>query len=283
MRRILTIATAFVFSIAATTGVARAADPSGGEGTVNVTTPGQPGGQGSGSYNPSGTGATASQPGQAPPALPGPGEEGSSGYTYIKIDSTNPKLNPHLRAHNPCPPGTTGYAVYDSTGNLVGVACPSNQPAGPTATPEQLAQQASAKQPWPTLAVAANPTSGVAGMESWFWVTGSPAMPDATASVPALTVTVSAQFVDAILQFGDGTTIDVGTDLGQPYPARSDIRHTYQTDSYGQAGGFVVAVQVVYRVSYSANGGPPVQFGFKGNTYSRSFVVNQIQPQGVQA
>jgi hypothetical protein len=252
------------------------ADPTGS----NRTTVSGGNGQGGAGYDPSGTHANAGQPGQEPSSLPPPGSPGSSGYIYILIDSTNPKLPAHYRAHNPCPAGTTGYAVFDATGNGLGEVCVSNQPA-PAPSPVELAQQASASQPWPSLVVAANPNTGVSGMESWFWVSGSPAMPDATASVSSLSVTVTAHLVDANWQFGDGSSLDSGSDLGQPYPIRSDVRHVYQSDSYGQQGGFVLALQVFYNVTYRVNGGPPQPLGLKSTTFSRPFVVNQVQPQGV--
>ncbi|MDQ6878653.1 MAG: hypothetical protein M3082_13395, partial [Candidatus Dormibacteraeota bacterium] len=60
-----------------------------------------------------------------------------------------------------CPPGQTGYYVYDSTGAFAGVLCvPTATPtATAPATVVGLAQQASSRQPWPRLAVSVNPAT----------------------------------------------------------------------------------------------------------------------------
>ena len=219
------------------------------------------GNQGSAGYGDSGTQSSASRAWRED--TPTAGAPAAGGST------------PSDQASSLCGPGW-----ISPNGSTAGTTCAFPQPAAPAPTPAQLAMQASAQQPWPKLTIQANPDGGVVGMEGWFWVAGNPAMPDATASVPSLTVTVRAQFVDAIWDLGDGATFHSGPDLGQPYPARSDIRHAYQTDSLGRPGGYPLSVEVVYQVTYSANGGPFQPLGLRGNTYTRSFVVSQIQPQG---
>src|SRR5262249_9458758 len=157
-----------------------------------------------------------------------------------------------------CPPGNTPYAVFDATGTLVGTVCVSNQSpsVGPLSTPLQLAQQASAQQPWPILQVGINPGIGLTGLASWFWMSGNPQMPDGTASAGPLTVTVHASLIDVVWDFGDGGGVSSGTDLGRAFPAQSSIQHMYQTDTFGRPGGYSCVALVRYRVTYSVNGGP---------------------------
>src|SRR6202521_5160483 len=56
--------------------------------------------------------------------------------------------NPGTGFQPACPPGQTGYYVYDSTGSFAGVLC---VPTTATGTPGELAlaQQASSRQAWP--------------------------------------------------------------------------------------------------------------------------------------
>lgn len=53
------------------------------------------------------------------------------------------------------------------------VVCVLNQaPAPPqaaTVSPVQLAEEASARQPWPNLQLNVNPGVGLAGLATWFW------------------------------------------------------------------------------------------------------------------
>jgi hypothetical protein len=138
-------------------------------------------------------------------------------------------------------------------------------------------------QPWPALQVSISPGLGLTGLASWFWLGGSPQMPDATASAGPLTVRVHATLVDVVWSFGDGGGFSSGTDLGRTFPAASSIQYVYQTDSAGRSGGYVVSALVRYQVTYSVNGGPFNVLGVKARSYTSSYVVNQLQPQAVGA
>ncbi|MHB8507393.1 MAG: hypothetical protein ACYDGR_01930 [Candidatus Dormibacteria bacterium] len=186
-----------------------------------------------------------------------------------------------------CPPGQTGYYVWDSTGQLVATICvpdtttSTGVPAGPVGA---LVQQASSQQPWPNLVVGSNPTNGLAGLQSWFWLGGGVAtIPQASATAGPLSVRVQATLTDIVWDFGDGIQYDSGSSLGAAYPQQSDISHIYQADSYGLSGGFVVSVSLRFAVTYSVNGGPWTALGTKARTYSRPYTVNQAQPEGVSS
>jgi hypothetical protein len=122
-----------------------------------------------------------------------------------------------------------------------------------------------------------NPDIGLTGLATWFWLDGDPTMADATASSGGLTVTVHASLVNATWDFGDDQSSAIG--LGRQNQA--DVQHTFQTDTYGRPNGYAVACWVRYQVSYSVNGGPFTQLGIKSIAYTRSYTVNQLQPQAV--
>ena len=182
-----------------------------------------------------------------------------------------------------CPPGQTGYYVYDASGQPLGTVCVPTTTAG---TPNELAlaQQASSRQPWPNLAVGVNPGRGLTGLSSWFWLTPSNAtMPPASATAGPLTVTARAALLDVLWNFGDGSELDSGPNLGQAYPRQSSVGHIYQTDTYQQPRGYQVSATLRFGVWYSVNGGPWRFLGTKANSYLLSYAVNQIQPEGVPA
>jgi hypothetical protein len=184
-----------------------------------------------------------------------------------------------------CPPGQTGYYVWGPTGALVATICVPDATAGgggPPGPVGSLVQQASSQQPWPNLVLGVNPTRGLTGVSSWFWVGGGlPGIPPATATAGPLTVTVRASLADIIWNFGDGVQYDSGSSLGRAYPEQSDISHVYQADSYGIPGGYALAISLQYTVSYSVNGGPWMPLGIKSKVYSQPYTVVQAQPEGV--
>src|SRR5579859_5863791 len=222
-------------------------------------------GQGSAQFDPSGVQANAFNQG-APPA----GSTTTSGFS--------------------CPPGKDAVAAYSPTdGTYEGMTCLATgtgpgvlQLTAPTATPLDLAQEASSRQPWPSLSIGVNPGNGLTGLPSWFWVVGNPTMPDTTATAGTLTVTVRATLTDVLWDFGDGSTTDSGLGLGSADPVPgTGIHHVYETDSRSRPAGLPLVVRAVYHVTYSANGGPWTDLGTKANAYTRSYVVNQLEPQAV--
>jgi hypothetical protein len=186
-----------------------------------------------------------------------------------------------------CPPGQTGFAMFDATGAFQGITCVASNgtaAAAPAASPLQLAEQASAQQPWPRLVVNVNPARGLTGLPSWFWLAGgSPTMPDVTASAGGLTVTVRATLARVTWDFGDHATLDTGTNVGRPFPAQGGVQHVYQTDTFGMPAGAQVRAFLTFRVTFSVNAGPFRDLGLKSQPYTASYVVNQLQPEAVNA
>jgi hypothetical protein len=249
-----------------------------GSATVGPIATGPTVSNGSAGFNQSGTQAQADS--RTDQGMPGtlalqPGASGGSNLTF--------KPGGTIAGILACPPPNAAFAVFDQAGNFVGTICMANQApqAGPFPTPVQLAQQASAQQPWPSLQVGINPGTGLTGLTSWFWLAGNPQMADATASAGPLTVTVHAALIDVVWDFGDGSGVSSGTDPGRAFPAQSSIQHMYQTDTFGRPGGYAVIALAHYLVTYSVNGGPFTELGVKARPYSLAYLVNQLQPEAV--
>ncbi len=297
MRRLVAVLTISAAVLVLHTGgaLAEVSDPSKNTVTVPTTRSGQTISEGTAGFDPNGTQATASSRTDAPQSGGLSGGVPPDSSLVIRqipfnqvpsgaiVNSSGVIVNNPLGTQQACPAGQTGFFVSDPNGNGVRTVCVPNQAAPPpqatTAFPLQLAQEASARQPWPDLRVATNPDTGMTGLPSWFWCVGSPSMPDATATSGPLTVTVRATFADVVWDFGDASRSSGG--FGQPFPAPSDVQHVYQTDSFGLSGGYTVTAFVRWRVSFSVNGGPFTDIGFKVRDYSRPYVVEQLQPQAV--
>jgi len=295
MRRWFAILPALaLLALTVSTAHAEPIDP--GQGTVHIgpQTSGPLVTQGSAGYDPSGIQATAQSQGTG--AAPPPYQGTDSGYTYREIPYNAVVVPGPLQMNQygviqvpqgagqaACPSGQTGYYSYDPNGNFAGVVCVGNQAPPPAnATAAQLAEMASQHQPWPNLAMGVNPGQGLTGLSSWFWLGGgSPSMPDATASASGMTVTVRATLVDVLWDFGDGSGYDSGSDIGQAYPASSDVQHVYQTDTFGRPAGYLISALLRFKVTYSVNGGPWTDLGIKARPYSRPYSVSQLQPQAV--
>lgn len=228
-------------------------------------------------------------------SLPETGATGSN-FTYVPIPDNllvttawpptvqgGAIIKPGTGFQAACPPGQTGYYVYDASGQPLGTLCVPTSTAG---APNELAlaEAASSRQPWPSLAVGVDPSRGLTGLSSWFWLTPPNAsIPPASATAGSITVTVRASLVDVLWNFGDGTTTDSRLNLGLAYPQQSGIDHVYQTDTYQEPAGYKVSATLRFAVWYSVNGGAWRFLGTKAKSYPLSYSVNQIQPEGVSA
>jgi hypothetical protein len=248
--------------------------------------------KGSAGYDPNGITASASTvPGasgtttSAPPVyvyhpVPGNAAPGSCPTTESNGVVSNPCAQIPTSV---CPAAETGYYVYDSNGNALGLVCVPNptDSLAPPSTPElALADEASSRQPWPVLRLSINPSIGLTGLPSWFWLSGNSSMQDAVASSGPLTVRVRARLEGVSWEFGDGLGYD-SIDLGQAYPAQSEIQHLYQTDTYRVPNGYPVVAILRYLVTYSVNGGSWQTLGVKTRPISQQYLVYQVQPEAV--
>ena len=246
--------------------------------------------KGSAGYDPNGISATASTQPSGPGAA---STEPTYSYQPVPYNSVPGSCTTQSNGviSNPCgqlpvsacPAGQMGYYVYDSTGNSLGMVCIPNptDSLAPPSTPElALADEASSRQPWPVLRLGINPSTGLTGLPSWFWLSGSASMQDAVASSGPLTVRVRARLEGVSWEFGDGLGYD-SIDLGKAYPAQSDIQHLYQTDTYRVPNGYAVVAILRFLVTYSVNGGPWRTLGVKTRPISQQYLVYQLQPEAV--
>ncbi len=232
------------------------------------------------STQPSGSGPTATEPTYNYRPVPYNSAPGSCPTTQSNGVISNPCAQIPTSV---CPPAQTGYYVYDSNGNALGIVCvpnPTDSLAAPSTPELALADEASSRQPWPVLRLGINPSTGLTGLPSWFWLSGSASMQDAVASSGPLTVRVRARLQGVSWEFGDGLGYD-SIDLGQAYPAQSDIQHLYQTDTYRVSSGYAVVAVLRYLVTYSVNGGAWKTLGVKTRPISQQYLVYQLQPEAV--
>jgi hypothetical protein len=271
---------------------ALAEDPGNDGGTVNFgpVSKGPVVSQGSAGYDPNGitatastqptaTGTTSTAPSYIYRPVPGNSVPGSCPTQSNGVISNSCAQLPV----SACPTAQTGYYVYDSNGNALGLVCVPNPTDSllPPTTPEiALADEASSRQPWPALRLGINPGAGLTGLPSWFWLSGSASMPDAVASSGPLTVRVRARLAGVSWEFGDGLGYD-SVDLGKAYPTQSDIQHLYQTDTYHVSNGYTVIAILRYLVTYSVNGGSWNTLGVKTRPFSQQYHVYQLQPEAV--
>jgi len=103
--------------------------------------------------------------------------------------------------------------------------------------------------------VLVNPAArGLVGLDTWFWLSPSPAALTADEIVLGVRYVVNATPVGVDWDFGDGSSAwwagEAG--FGQAYPARSPVAHVYQAHS---ESGYSVHAAVAYEVSWTAYSG----------------------------
>lgn len=132
--------------------------------------------------------------------------------------------------------------------------------------PAVLAAEAKKELPLPRPAVATSPEAGgdqLVGVPTWLWIEGGWAPASATASLPGVSVTVTAVPESVTWDMGDGSKV-VCRGPGTPYDdarkndeQKTDCSHTYRRSSAGQPGDrYPVAATLSWRVSWSASGVP---------------------------
>src|SRR5581483_612033 len=173
---------------------------------------------------------------------------------------------------------------------------------GASTDPREVALDALAHVPLPNIQIRMNPSLGLVALPGWFWVEGYNGQPFGTSRtvevppevgpevpvdvVPAddprrrgssFTVEVRVWASRYEWSFGDGAGL-VTQSLGKPYPAESDITHTYEHSSLLFPGGFPVRLTVEYRAEYRVNGGAPQPLPPVRRTYEAGYRVQEVQP-----
>ncbi len=151
--------------------------------------------------------------------------------------------------------GETSFNLY-CDGEFVGLVWRKLDPGprGPVISPVEIAERLREEIPIPTGSIRINPSQGLVGAESWFWVEGYDGKP-VTHSTDALgiPVTVEARPMEFLWTFGDGTTL-ITTSPGVAFPKESEIRHVFERSSAPVPGGYPVEVRFNFAVRYQANG-----------------------------
>ena len=245
---------------------------------VGVGTPG--GGPDTGPGAPGSHYLTSGSPGPSSGPCP-PGEVPSYLVQYLGdsvITSQPGDQNPITLM--PLPPNSE-LVVISCNGNYLTTAIvqAGQPPAGasvPRVTGADLARQAFASFQAPIPAVEFSPTTSVVGVQTWLWLQGGWSSRSATASVPGLSATVTAQPTNVVWNMGDGQqTVCPGPgkawDPNQPN-ATTDCSYTYPA-----AGRFTVTVTVNFRTTWSASDGTTGQLGTITGRTTVPITVDEIQ------
>lgn len=148
-------------------------------------------------------------------------------------------------------------------------------PADPI-DPVSVAQELRDQIPIPEMTISANPDTGLVALPSWFWIDGYDGTPiTASSSLGGVTVEVEITPQEYRWDFGDGGALET-LSPGQPYPAESDVRHTYQQSSLS-TGVFTVTVEITFAARYRVNGGAWESLEPITRSFEDAYPVQQLQ------
>lgn len=153
----------------------------------------------------------------------------------------------------------------------------SEEDAATALDPETIAMHIRDEIPVPSAEIRVNPSRGLVGVESWFWLEGYDGSPivDSTNAFGQL-VEVEARVTRYEWSFGDGDEIAARTP-GRPYPHRSQIRHTYQRSSAGLHSGYPVEITFSFDVRYRVEGGGWIELPGITRVADASYRVRESQ------
>lgn len=180
----------------------------------------------------------------------------------------------------PLPPNSE-MVVIACNGNyltteIVQVGQPVGGAAAPQVTGAELAQRALASFKSPIPAPAFAPTTSVVGVQTWLWLDGGWSSRSATAAVPGLSATVSAEPTSVVWNMGDGDqTVCDGP--GTPWNPNNPDGTTDCSYTYPVAGHFTATVTVYYRTTWSASDGTAGQLGVITGRTAVPVTVDEIQ------
>lgn len=141
-------------------------------------------------------------------------------------------------------------------------------------TPGDIAERLRSEIPMPQVSIRMNPSVGLVGNESWFWIEGygGDAISNNTDAFGSL-VEVEARPTSYEWSFGDGSTL-TGDSTGRPYPERSEIRHVFERAA---SDGYQVTVRFVFEVRFRTNGGAWIDLPGITRTASTAYTVRESQ------
>lgn len=142
--------------------------------------------------------------------------------------------------------------------------------------PASVAQELRDQVPIPEMTISANPDTGLVALPSWFWIDGYDGTPiTASETLGGVTVEVEITPQEYHWDFGDGGTLET-LSPGQPYPAESDVRHTYQQSSLSTSV-FTVSVEITFAARYRVNGGAWQSLEPIARSFEDAYPVQQLQ------
>ena len=183
---------------------------------------------------------------------------GGGGGATARANEPADRCNYHLRPWF-SGPGANVYWVL-CNGSFVGlVSIGPDDLAAPRAAravdARAIAERVVRTVPVGDVAIGVRPrTRGVTGIPSLFWVEGYDGSPvERRVDELGVVVDVAVTLGHVRWDFGDGATLEGGA-LGEAWPARSSVRHTYAASS--PPGGYPLAVDVTLNAGFRVDGGP---------------------------
>ncbi|MFN8037880.1 MAG: hypothetical protein U0Q07_01600 [Acidimicrobiales bacterium] len=178
------------------------------------------------------------------------------------------------------------FVCYDG-GRLVSIDARTYDPADPLAglfAAERAMAAARRRVDPPRPALRTNPAAEqLVGVPTWLWLAGGYAPVSATASVGAVSATVTAAPTGVSWDTGDGTVVRCGG-AGRPWSPgldddASDCRHTFEhrSTTTGADGTFTVRATVTYAVTWTATTGQGGDLGTITRTATVDVRVREAQ------
>ena len=190
-------------------------------------------------------------------------------YVSIALDPVN--MLPLLHAAIGPPPSPDHRPFHVLCGERYITTVWAIPRAAVAAIAQRVARQLLARVEFPTLEIGVNPTTGLAGLESWYWIDGYDGRPVTAARAEfGISIELEVRVSDVRWEFGDGTTVVAG--LGERYPARSSVTHTYE-----RSGAYTVGAGFGYRSRYRVDGGEWTDLEAVPRTAERSYDVREVR------
>jgi hypothetical protein len=154
---------------------------------------------------------------------------------------------------------------------------PNGGGAAPALDPQTIAMHLRDEIPVPNAEIKINPTRGLVGVDSWFWIDGYNGSPiQESTNAFGQRVEVEARVTRYEWSFGDGDRL-VAETLGRSYPHRSQIRHVYERSSAGLASGYQVEVSFSFNVRFRIDGGGWIELPGISRVAATAYSVRESQ------
>lgn len=180
----------------------------------------------------------------------------------------------------PLPPNSEMVVISCDGSYLTTEIVQAGQPPAAAAIPQitgvKLAQRAFASFEAPVPTPEFSPTTSVVGVQTWLWLQNGWTGRSATAAVPGLSATVTAEPTSVVWNMGDGSQTTCNGP-GQPWNPDQPNDTTDCSYTYPTAGHFTVTVTVTYRTSWSASDGTSGQLAAITGRTTVPVTVDEIE------